>query len=161
MVTFITNISSFLLKIVEVFEMILGVHPYLVLNGNGQEAVKFYESALGAEVLSLQTFGEMPETPEYPMPEEAKNRVLHAALKIGESVIMLSDTFPGQPYELGSQLSIALVLNDVEQSKEIFEKLKEGGKVGMPLQETFWSPSYGTVTDKFGMNWQVSTETDQ
>ncbi|WP_442598745.1 VOC family protein [Neobacillus sp. D3-1R] len=141
--------------------MILGISPYLVTNGNGQEAVKFYESALDAEVLGLQTFGDMPEDPNHPTPEEAKNRVLHANLKIGNTTLMLSDTFPGQPYNLGDQVTIAIMINNVEKAKEVFGKLEDGGKVQMPLQETFWSPAYGQVTDKFGITWQVSTEVNQ
>lgn len=138
--------------------MILGIHPYLVLNGNGQEAVKFYEDALEAKVLSLQTFGDMPANPEYPTPPEAKDRVLNAHLKIGNSDLMLSDTFPGMSYAIGDQVTIAVMINNIDKTKEVFEKLQDGGKVTMPLQETFWSPSYGQVTDKFGISWQVSTE---
>ncbi|UOY91586.1 VOC family protein [Ectobacillus sp. JY-23] len=141
--------------------MILGVNAYLVLNGNGQEAVKFYEYALDAKVESLQTFGQVPENPEYPIPAEAKERVLHAKLKIADTDLMISDTLPGQPYETGSQVNISVTTNNVEKSKEVFEKLQEGGYVIMPLQETFWSPSYGQLTDKFGIHWQVSTHVEQ
>lgn len=138
--------------------MITGIVPYLVTNGNGQEAVKFYQSALGAEVISLQKFGEMPPNPEYPLPEEAKDRVLNAQLKIGNASLMLSDTFPGHPYQVGSQVTIAIMVNDASEAKGIFGKLQVDGKVTMPMQETFWSPAYGQVTDKFGVEWQVSTE---
>lgn len=141
--------------------MILGISPYLVLNGNGQEAVKFYESALDAQILGLQTFGDMPVNPEHPTPAEAKDRVLHALLKIGNTNLMLSDTFPGQPYQLGDQVTIAILINNVEKANEVFGKLEVGGKVNMPLQETFWSPAYGQVTDKFGVTWQISTEVNQ
>jgi PhnB protein len=138
--------------------MILGINPYLTLNGNGQEAVKFYENAIDAKVLHIQTFGDMPPNPEFPpLPEEAKNQVLHAHLKVGETDLMISDTFPGQPFETGSQVSISITMSTVEKSKEVFEKLQDGGKVTMLLQKTFWSPAYGVVTDKFGVSWQVST----
>jgi PhnB protein len=141
--------------------MITGIVPYLVTNGNGQEAVEFYKNAFGAEVISLQTFGEMPPNPEYPLPEEAKDRVLNAQLKIGNASLMLSDTFPGNPYQLGSQVTIAIMVNDAAEAKEIFEKLQVDGKVTMPMQATFWSPAYGQVTDKFGVEWQVSTENEK
>ncbi|PGZ97150.1 hypothetical protein COE51_15325 [Bacillus pseudomycoides] len=137
--------------------MILGINPYLVTNGNGQEAVKFYENALDAKVEMLQTFGEMPENPEYPLPAEAKDRVLHAHLKIGDTDLMISDTFPGQPDEVGSQVTIAIHIQGEEKAKEVFAKLQDGGQVVMPLQETFWSPLYGQLKDKFGVQWQVST----
>ncbi|MDC7722550.1 VOC family protein [Priestia megaterium] len=138
--------------------MVLGIYPYLVMNGNGQEAVKFYEKALDAKVIGVQTFGEMPGNPEFPTPIEAIDRVMNAYLKVGDNDLMLSDTFPGQPYQIGSQVTVAIAIDSIEKSKEVFEKLKEGGQVGMPLQETFWSPSYGQVTDKFGVTWQISTQ---
>ncbi|WP_195782442.1 VOC family protein [Priestia megaterium] len=140
--------------------MILGIHPYLVLNGNGQEAVKFYENALDAQVISVQTFGEMPKNSESSIPAEAKDRILNAHLKVGNTDLMFSDTFPGQPYQIGSQVTLAITVSHVEKSKEIFAKLQEGGEVMMPLQKTFWSPLYGQVTDKFGVTWQVSTQAD-
>jgi len=143
--------------------MIVNIYPYLTMNGNGQEAIKFYEEALNATVLRVQTFGDMPNKPESessPMTEEIKNRVLNAHLKVGDTDLMISDTFPGpheDSYQLGSQVTIAITMNDVETSKEVFGKLLEGGQEVMALQETFWSPLYGQVTDKFGVTWQVST----
>src|SRR6516225_9238094 len=100
--------------------MILGINPYLVTNGNGQEAAKFYENALDAKVEMLQTFGDMPKNPEYPIPAEAKDRVLHAHLKVGNTDLMISDTFPGQPYETGSQVTIAIHISDAEKANEVF-----------------------------------------
>ncbi|MFL0475583.1 VOC family protein [Priestia sp. 179-F W1.4 NHS] len=138
--------------------MVLGIYPYLVMNGNGQEAVEFYEKALDAKVIGVQTFGEMPGNSEFPTPIEAIDRVMNAHLKVGDNDLMLSDTFPGQPYQIGSQVTVAIAIDSIEKSNEVFEKLKEGGQVGMPLQETFWSPSYGQVTDKFGVTWQISTQ---
>ncbi|MDX5473893.1 MAG: VOC family protein [Bacillaceae bacterium] len=137
------------------------IHPYIVLNGNAKEAVDFYSKALGAEVIGIQTFGDMPDNPEYPTPPEMKERVLHASLQLGNARLMFSDTMPGQPHEIGNNVTIAITLSDVEKSKVIFEKLSEEGNVTMALQETFWSPSYGQVTDKFGVQWQVSVEGQQ
>ncbi|KAA0546957.1 VOC family protein [Bacillus sp. BGMRC 2118] len=137
--------------------MIKSMYPYLVMNGNGQEAVKFYEKALKATVLNVQTFGDMPPNPERPTPEEAKDRVLNAHLKVGEVDLMISDTFPGQPYQTGSHITLALIVDNEAETREIFDILAESGRIGMPLQQTFWSPLYGSVTDQFGVNWQVST----
>lgn len=134
-----------------------GVYPYIILNGNGKEAIKFYEQALEAEVLGISTYGELPQSPDYPLPEEAKDLIVHANLKIGESYLMISDEFPGQPYVLGNQVNVALILKDRNKTKELFAKLQEGGEVIMPLQETPWSPAYGQIKDKFNITWQVST----
>ncbi|TDL82391.1 VOC family protein [Peribacillus frigoritolerans] len=136
--------------------MITSVNPYIVTNGNGQEAVKFYVDALNAELVSIQTFGDMPEDPNHPVPADAKDRVMNAQFKAGDTLMMLSDTFPGMPYTLGSQVSIAIHIDSADEAKHVFEKLSAGGNVTMPLQETFWSPAYGQVKDKYGVEWQVS-----
>lgn len=140
--------------------MIIGLNPYLVMDGNGQEAINFYENALDAKIVSLQTFGDLPDNPDFPILVDVKERVLNASLKIGNTDLMLSDTLPGphqSPYQLGSQVTIAIAVNSVTKSEDVFEKLLEGGQEVMALRETFWSPSYGQVTDKFGVTWHVST----
>ncbi|WP_110927560.1 VOC family protein [Bacillus massiliglaciei] len=139
--------------------MIAEMHPYLVLNGNGKEAAAFYENALQAEIIRIQTFGELPSRRESPVSSEMKDLVLNAHLKVGNTTLMLSDTYPGQPYQIGSQVTIAIIFDEAEETKTAFKKLQEGGEILMPLQETFWSPFYGQVQDKFGITWQISTKT--
>lgn len=138
--------------------MTMKLIPYLVMNGNAKEAIQFYEQALDAQVLFHQSFGEMPENPDFPLPAEAKDRVSHASLKVGETELMLSDTFPGQPHQSGNQVTICISTDDKEKAEKMFEALQQGGRVNMPLQETFFSPAYGSVTDKFGVTFQVFTE---
>ena len=104
------------------------------------------------------TFGEVPENPEYKLPEEAKDLVMHTRLTINGSRVMFSDTFPGHPFIEGNNVTLAYVSNDLEQMKSVFDKLKNGGSVKMELQETFWSKSYGSLKDQFGIEWQFSHE---
>lgn len=138
--------------------MTVRLNPYLVMDGNAMEAIRFYEKALDAKVLGVMTFGDMPGNPDSPLPEAAKNRVAHALLKVGESDLMLSDTFPGQPLHVGNQVTVLITAKDKDHSRRLFEALKEGGRVDMPLQETSWSPAYGMLTDKFGVSFHVNTE---
>ncbi|GGL46350.1 VOC family protein [Sporolactobacillus putidus] len=138
--------------------MPLQLSPYLMMNGNAEEAIQFYEKALDAKVAFKQTFGEMPEDPNFPLPEEAKGLVSHALVKIGDSDLMFSDNFPGQSSKSGNQVTICITVDDKEQSDRIFEALSKGGSVKMPLQETFFSPAYGIVTDQFGVTFQIFTQ---
>lgn len=140
--------------------MSLKIAPYIVLDGNCAEAVAFYEKVLGANNLGIQRFGDMPSE-DHPMPEEAKDRVLHAALEFDGQMLLFSDTFPGNPYQLGDQLSIAIMTSDLERLKSIFHALSDGGQVHMELQETFWSPLFGMVRDRFGISWQLSGEASE
>lgn len=144
--------------------MIATIQAYLTTNGNGQEAIKFYENALDAEVLSVQTFGDIYDNSESPLSEEMKNRIMNAQLAVGDTKLMISDTFSGEheeDYQIGNHITLALIVNSIEKAKGVFEKLQEDGEVKMPLQETFWSPSYGQVVDKFGVIWQISTELNE
>jgi PhnB protein len=138
--------------------MSVRMNPYLVLDGNAKEAIAFYKKALDAEVITVQTFGEMPADPNHPLPDGVKDRVMHALLKVGETDLMFSDTFPGMAHQIGNHVTIAIVIDDAVKSKQIFDALAEGGRIDMPLQETFWSPLYGQVVDKYSVAWQVSTE---
>lgn len=132
--------------------------PYITMDGNAKEAIEFYEKALDAQQLFVQTFGEMPENPDFPIPAEVKGRIGHATLKVGETELMFSDTFPGSPFSSGNQVSICITTDSVEQAQKMFDALQQGGQVGMPLQETHFSPAYGNVTDKFGVTFQIFTE---
>ncbi|MED1666943.1 VOC family protein [Brevibacillus laterosporus] len=141
--------------------MTLKLTPYLMMDGNAKEAIQFYEKALDAKVLFNQTFGEMPENPEFPLPANARDLVAHAMVKVGEADLMFSDTFPGQPHQKGNQVTICIATSDKEKSTQIYDALLEGGQVNMPLQETHFSPAYGIVTDKFGVTFQIYTEGQQ
>ena len=136
----------------------MAVEVYLVFDGDCRQAVEFYSQVFGTEITDLTTFGDTPQHPDYTLPEEAKNRIMHARLEISGSRVMFSDTFPGQPFVQGNNVTLALLSDKQDELKEWFEKLKDGGIVEMELQETFWSKLYGRVTDKFGIHWQLSHE---
>lgn len=139
----------------------VAVNIYLNFNGNCREVVEFYAEVFGIDKPKIMTFGETPPNPEYPLPEEAKNLVMHTRLNINGSNVMFSDTFPGTPFVVGNNITLAFVSNDVDEIKSVFNKLKEGGTVGLELQETFFSKYYGQVTDKFGIEWQCNFEDEE
>lgn len=132
------------------------VNAYITFNGNCREAVEYYAEVFGTEKPKIMTFGEVPPNPEYALPEEAKHLIMHTQLTIGGSLVMFSDSFPGMPFAAGNNISLAFVSNDKDEIHSVFHKLKDGGTVGMDLQETFWSKLYGGVTDKFGITWQLN-----
>lgn len=137
--------------------MSIHLNPYLNFDGTTKEAVYFYEKALGGQVVGIMLFGDMPEDPEHPVTDDIKDRVMHAHLKVGDSDIMFSDTFPGMPYQAGGDaVQIALHPQEESRAKEIFSALEEGGQVLMPLQKTDWSPLYGIVRDNFGITFQIN-----
>ena len=134
----------------------MAVIAYIIFNGNCREAVEYYAESFGTEKPQIMTFGSMPPDPEFRIPEEAKNLVLHAKVNISDSYVMFSDAFPGMPFASGNNISLAVVSKNIDEVKSFFNKLKEGGTVSMELQKTFWSECYGSLTDKFGIEWQFS-----
>ncbi|MFC4598897.1 VOC family protein [Cohnella hongkongensis] len=134
----------------------MSLNAYLNFDGNTREVVQFYAQVFGIEEPEMHTFDSMPADPDYPLPPEAKNRIMHAFLNIGGGTLMFSDTFPGMPYQQGNNFSLALVLDDERAIRDAFDKLKEGGSVKMELQEVPWSKVYGSLTDKYGIAWQFS-----
>lgn len=141
--------------------MPIGLNPYLVLDGKSKEAVYFYEKALGGKIISIMTFGEMPADPNHPLQDDMKDRVMHAHLKVGNSDLMFSDTYPGMPHQPGDTVQIAIHLSDEARAREVFAALEDGGQVIMPLTKTDWSPLYGNVKDKFGITFQVNVLVEQ
>ncbi|GGG58831.1 VOC family protein [Paenibacillus radicis (ex Gao et al. 2016)] len=139
----------------------MSIDVYLNFNGNTRQAVEFYAEVFETEPPSIMTFGETPPDPNYPLPEEAKDLVMHTRLNIMGSNVMFSDVFPGMPHTVGNNITLAIVSKDIELLKSLFHKLKEGGKIGMELQETFWSQLYGNLTDKFGIQWQINHEDNE
>ncbi|MGE7765929.1 VOC family protein [Peribacillus sp. NPDC096540] len=139
----------------------MSVDVYLNFNGNCREAVEFYAHVFGTETPQIMTFGETPPNPDFPLPDEAKNLVMHTRLNIDGSNVMFSDVFPDMPFVEGNNISLAVVNKNMDEVKSIFNKLKEGGTVVMDLQETFWSKLYGQVTDKFGIIWQLNYDTEE
>lgn len=138
----------------------MALDVYLTFNGNCREAAEFYAEVFKTERPNIMTFGEAPKDPNYELPEEAKNLVLHTRLNISGSNVMFSDTFPGSPFTQGNNISLAFVSKDEEEIRSVFAALQEGGNVNMELQETFWSKCYGSLKDKFGIEWQVSHESE-
>jgi PhnB protein len=139
----------------------MSVDVYINFNGKCREAVEFYAHVFETETPQIMTFGEAPPHPDYPLPEEAKNLVMHTRLNIDGSNVMFSDVMPGMPFTEGNNITLAYVNKNIDQIKSVYSKLKEDGKVDMELQETFWSPLYGQVTDKFGIMWQLNYDNGQ
>ncbi|MFB5270022.1 VOC family protein [Paenibacillus enshidis] len=132
--------------------------PYIMLDGNAKEAIQFYEKALDAKLLFSQTMGEAPDQSENPIPAEARERVAHAVLRVGETELYVADVLPGEAVQSGNQLSVCLTMDDAEDSKRIYELLQESGQVKVPLTKLYFSPAYAMVMDKFGVTFQIFTK---
>lgn len=131
----------------------LAVQPYLAFRGECKEAIEFYKSAVGAELLFSQNYGDSP------MAEMgAADAIMHCTLQIGNTQIMMCDDFHSEDFSKGGNISLAIGLDDVDRAKTIFNNLSEGGNVTMPLDKTFWAEAFGMLTDKFGVKWMINCD---
>ncbi len=131
---------------------------YLNFDGNCRDALEFYRSAFGGEYMMITTFGEGPD--DIGIADSDKDKIMHATLKIGDGVIMASDTPSnfGPPLSVGNNFSLTYPTQGKEETDELFAKISEGGTVTMPVEEQFWGAYFGACTDKFGINWQFNYE---
>ena len=133
------------------------IQPYLFFDGRCEEAVNFYKKALGAELGVLMRWKDNPDAAAPECPGGTKidpNRVMHAALKIGDAVLMASDGMPQE--KSGFQgFSVSLTARNEAECDRFFNGLAEGGQVQMPLGKTFFAQRFGAVQDRFGVSWMI------
>ena len=134
----------------------LKVETYLSFDGRCEEALDFYQKAIGANVDLLFRFKDSPN-PEACPPGQNGNKIMHASFHIGKTRLMASDSrCQGQPSFHGFALSLTAA--DEAEANQLFATLSGGGEVQMPLTKTFFSPCFGMVNDRFGLCWMIIVE---
>ena len=128
----------------------MDITPYLFYNGHCDEAIEFYHTAIGAEVVSLSRYKDSPD----PAPPENAEKVMHASLRVGDSSIMLSDGHCKGELKFEG-FAITLTPKDDAEAERLFNGLVTGGKVLMPLTKTFFSSKFGMLSDRFGVMWMI------
>ncbi len=141
------------------------VNTYLNFNGNCEEAFNFYKSVFGGEFLYLGRFSEMPVQEGVPQfPKELDNKIMHVYFPISKETSLFGSDVGGewaQTFNQGNNFSVSISTGSKEEATRLFNGLSEGGKISMPLADTFWGDYFGTFTDRFGINWMVSFTTQQ
>ena len=138
------------------------LNVYLTFNGHCKEAFNFYQSVFGGEFSNVSTFGEMP--PQEGMPplsEKDKNKIMHIALPISKETILMGCDTGGEwatNFQEGNNFSLSVSTDNKKEADRLFNQLSEGGKVTMPMNQTFWGSYFGMFIDKFGISWMVSFE---
>lgn len=138
------------------------INPYLNFPGNTEEVFNFYKSVFGGEFGMVQRFKDSPETSN--VPENEKDKIMHISLPIGNgNVLMATDALESQGHkvEQGNNFYICINADSKSETEKLFNGLSSGGKIEMPLENTFWGAYFGMFTDKFGIKWMVNHDTNQ
>ena len=140
------------------------INPYLVFNGNCEEAFLFYKSVFGGEFPYIGKFKDMPPAEGNPVLSEADgNKIMHVSLPIGDgSVLMGSDSNSASGVvTFGQNISISINTKSKEEADKLFNGLSAGGTVTMPMSQTFWGAYFGMFADKFGISWMVNFDENE
>ena len=136
---------------------------YLYFTGQCEEAFNFYKRAIGGEITVMSRFKEMPTGPDQPvLPEIYADQIMHVTLTLGDDINIMGSDQPegfGPPHLIGTNFSISLGTESREETDKVFQALSEEGTVTMPLADTFWGSYFGMCTDRYGVNWMVSSDT--
>lgn len=134
--------------------MMFHLVPYLHFNGEAEEVLNFYKDAFDGEIVMLNRYGESPMQVD----ESWKNKVIHSRIKIGNNLVMISDSHDGNMSVKEGNIQLSVEVDDEQKLTEIFNKMAEGGKITMPLEKQFWGATFGMLQDKFGINWMFNRE---
>lgn len=125
------------------------LNAYLEFNDQCQEAMTFYKSCLGGELI-LNTVGDSPMAAQ--MPTEMRGKILHSMLASGKIVLMGSDMGKEKEYKPKNSVSLCLVCDSQDEIERLFSLLSKGSRVIHPLKKEFFG-TFGAITDKYGINW--------
>lgn len=139
----------------------MSIEAYVYFNGNCREAVEYYADVFGTEKPVIMTYGDVPDEDHFQLSDESKNLVMHTNLTLSGSRIMFSDVPPGMPPVGGNNISLTYLTDDTEEITSIFNRIKKEGTVNMELQESFWTKLFGSVTDKYGIEWMFSHDEER
>lgn len=139
---------------------------YLNFDGNAEQAIGFYAEALNATEVKQVKFGDIPQDPNYPLPDNELNMIMESSIEFAGGKIMMSDILPSMKSvtgELvkGNHILISIVIEDKQALQRYFSNLSAGGHVIMPLSEVPWSSCFGMLVDKFGVAWKFNSDADK
>ena len=131
------------------------VQAYVTFGGRCEEALEFYKKSIGAEVIGLMRWKESPDE-AMKSPPGYGEKIMNASFRIGETELMADDGMGNEKQAEFKGMTLVIEVADDAEAKRVFAALGDGGSVTMPLMKTFWTSSFGMLTDKFGVPWMVN-----
>ena len=135
------------------------INPHILFKGNTEEAFSFYKSVLGGEYAMLMRMKDLPSDPNNPVPETELDKIIHIALPVGNSDLLMgsdvAEQFMSQELVTGNRYTISLSAESKEEADKLFNGLSAGGQIEMPIADSPWGSYFGMFADKFGIQWMI------
>ncbi|MFD7521848.1 VOC family protein [Paenibacillus chitinolyticus] len=129
-------------------------HTTYIFSEDARAQAEFYVQALGGEITSVTTYGEVPDANE----EELKDKVINLSLVAAGVTFLMSDSM-FESLNPGNVVSLCLEFPTEEEAHAAFDKLSQGGTVKQPLEPAFWGALFGQFEDKYGISWMITSDT--
>ena len=135
------------------------LNPYLNFAGETEKAFEFYKSVFGRDFSSVVRFKDMPKS-DAPVTKDNENKIMHIALPVGDQVLMGTDVIGewANKFVVGTNTYITIFPESKTEADRIFSKLSAGGLVEMPMGDQPWGAYYGSLRDRFGIQWMINYE---
>ena len=128
------------------------LYTYLNYGGNCREAFEFYAKHLGGSIIMMVTFNERPAGME--SPPEWRDKILHARLELGDTILMGAD-IPPERFKPIRSAYLTLMPDSNEEAERVYALLKEDGQIFMPMEQTFFAERFAQLRDRFGTSWML------
>ena len=122
---------------------------YLNYHGNSEEAFRFYEKHVGGSITGIMKHGEQPNPN---IPADWKDKVLHAHMNIGNTVLMGADIPKSEPMR---SAYLSLSVDSEQEAERLYDLLGEGGQIFMKMEKTFFANRFAMLRDRFGTSWML------
>lgn len=135
------------------------VNAYINFNGNCEEAFNYYKTVFETEFAMLSRFSEMPPQDGMELSTEDMDKIMHVSMPVSEETMLMGSDVGGewaQDLKVGNNITLSINADSKQHADQLFSSLSKGGKVTMPLDNTFWGSYFGMCTDKFDINWMIS-----
>jgi PhnB protein len=132
------------------------LHAYRFFSNTCREAMEFYRDVFGGS-LEVMTFADLPPDEASPEGIDA-DLVMHASLVFPDGAMLMASDDPSGDGGPAKGVSIHYSASGVDEGQRIFDRLADGGEVGMPFEEVFWALRFGDCTDRFGTSWMISVD---
>ena len=140
------------------------INPYIMFNGNTEEAFNFYKSVFGGEFAKIIRFKDLPKDPTNKWTESEANKIMHIVLPIGKNSLLMANDVPvsmGQLNENENRSKISISAESKEEADKIYGGLSAGGQIEVPIIDSPWGSYFGMFRDKYGIEWMVDFDQRQ